>query len=194
MKTVSFDIWGTLLKSNPQFKEAQGRLVTSFTGKSPEEFLKLKSEMKKVLDKQVEEKGIQPDRFKNYKKLLPGLTLKELKAFIECSDKLFLKYPPQIYEEGRKLLEHYRSLGYTILISSNTVFIYGDTLGKVIWDTFEIPMKNCNFSDIVGVSKPNASMFNFKVKPEFHVGDNVITDGACKEVNINFINVNNANI
>jgi len=194
MKTVSFDVWGTLLKSNPKFKIAQGNLAKSFTGCDPEDFLRRKSEMKKQLDEEVESTGNQPDRFKNYKKLFPELNLREINSFIEYSDKLFLKYPPIVIEEGKQNVDFYKNLGYVILISSNTVFIYGDVLSKIIWDEFEIPIQNCNFSDVVGSSKPSSEMFKFKVTPTFHIGDNSITDGSCGKVGINFINVYDANI
>ena len=59
---------------------------------------------------------------------------------------------------------------------------------------FHFPMCQCNFSDIVGVSKPNGKMFTFKTNPKIHIGDNPITDGACEKYGIKFININDANI
>lgn len=194
MKTISYDVWGTLLKSNPDFKMHQSDLAHQFSGINPEDFLVMKDVIKKEFDTIVEQTGIQPDRVEAYRRIFPDLSIKEINSFIYYSDKLFLAYPPELIPDSRQLMWDYLQEGFTPVISSNTVFIHGDVLGKIIWEEFHIPMCQCNFSDILGVSKPNEKMFNFKIKPTMHVGDNPITDGACEKFGIKFINIKDANI
>lgn len=190
MKAISFDFWATLMVSNPDFKKAQEKLYTEFTGNDSKIFSSRRRVIKNELDSLVELTGVQPNSDSYFWQLLPELTLNERRDFNHYSAELFLKHPPRLREPETNIVEELRRLGYRVYISSNTIFIGGDTLAKVVYENFGIIYKNCNFSDIVGVSKPSGRMFEFEVKPDFHIGDNLITDGASEKFGIKHYHIN----
>lgn len=191
MKSISFDFWQTLMVSNPNFKKAQEKLYKEFTGNDSKIFSDRRRVIKNELDALVEATGVQPNSDSYFYKLLPELTLNERKDFNHYSSELFLKNPPVLREPEIDIIEELRRLDYRVYISSNTIFISGHTLAKVVYENFGIIKKNCKFSDIVGVSKPNGKMFEFDVKPDFHIGDNLITDGASENFEIKHYHINN---
>jgi FMN phosphatase YigB (HAD superfamily) len=70
--------------------------------------------------------------------------------------------------------------------------IYGDVLGKVINNYFDIPINKMVFSDEYWMSKPNLGIFKtHNISLDYHIGDNDITDGACEKLNIKYINIKN---
>lgn len=188
-KSISFDFWGTLMVSNPNFKTAQQKLYKEFTGNNPQIFADRRRGIKIELDALVEATGVQP-KSEYFQRLLPELNLKQIKEFNSYSEELFLKNPPILREPETDIIEELRRLDYRIYISSNTIFISGNILGKVIYDNFGIVKKNCNFSDLVGVSKPSKEMFDFEIKPTSHIGDNLITDGASENFGIKHYHIN----
>lgn len=190
-RSCCFDVWGTLLISNPEFKKAQAKLVQEFTSIKKEEWFKAKNFLKKQLDELVEKTGIHPPRESSYLEILPSLSIREREDFIRYSNELFLKYPPLLREPETDVVSILKEKDYKVYISSNTVLIYGDILSKVIFDKFGIIRKNCNFSDELGVSKPDGRMFNFEIKPTWHLGDNVLTDGASENHGIKHYHINN---
>lgn len=190
-RSCCFDVWGTLLISNPEFKKAQSKLVQEFTSLSEAQWFETKNLAKKRLDSIVETTGVHPSRESTYLKILPTLSIRERRDFIKYSDELFLKHPPLLREPETDIVSILREKDYRVYISSNTVLIYGDVLSKVIFDNFGIIKKNCNFSDEVSVSKPRKEMFNFEIKPTWHIGDNEITDGASENYGIKHYHINN---
>ena len=193
MKAVSFDFWGTLMVSNPDFKKAQANLAKEFFNIDEQEFHNSKNNIKKQVDYLVESAGLQLERVILYRKLIPNLNIKDCENFIRYSDELFLKHPPILREPETDIISILKEKGYRVYISSNTVFIYGKTLSKVIFDNFGIIHKNCKFSDETQglVSKPSREMFDFEIKPDWHIGDNLITDGASEEFGIKHYHINN---
>jgi FMN phosphatase YigB (HAD superfamily) len=177
-KLCSFDAWGTLIKGNPDFKSAQNELAKKLFNFSEDKFQTRKTNIKKIIDSNVESYGLHYDRRKIYAEIFQTTSFSTIDFFITESDKLFLEFPPiQINE---------LVTGITSVISSNTVLIYGDTLYKVIRKYFGPVF--CNFSDVLRLSKPRKEMFTFtEGKVLFHVGDNPKTDGACEHYGIKFI-------
>lgn len=189
-KAISFDFWGTLCVSNPAFKERQSELAHEFTGVDKKEWLAHKARLKKEIDNFVETTGSHPERKHYYKLLMPGLSCNGVDDFIKYSDRLFINFPPKLREPKTKIIEILRDQGVKSYISSNTVFIYGDVLKEFIYSNFGIIKMNCKFSDEVGCSKPAKEMFNFPIKPIWHIGDNLITDGACENYGIKHYHIN----
>lgn len=187
-KIISLDFWGTLAKSNPKFKEEQFKVARQY---EPElTFVDFKARFKAIkllTDEKVEARGIQPDRVELYHEMFPNWNRSIISEFIQYSDILFLKHPPIVIEKMGELVEKWKNEGCKLHICSNTVFIHGEVLSKVVFDLFGIVRSNCNFSDEVGYSKPHSSMFRFPRKPDFHIGDNPITDGSCENVGIEYI-------
>lgn len=189
-KIISLDFWGTLAKSNPKFKEEQYKIARQYSHDlSLEEFKSRFKLMKAFTDEKVETTGIHPSRNEALHVMFPDWSLKIIEEFIHYSEMLFLKYPPKAIPQMIEQVEKWKNAGHILYISSNTVFIHGETLSKVIFDLFGIVKSNCKFSDEVGLSKPEEDMWNFPYKPTHHIGDNPKTDGICVEYGIEFIHV-----
>lgn len=190
-KAISFDLWGTLIISNPEFKYNQKQILSKFdrTIDIDEWELKLKT-IKSQYNHIVEQNGIHFERTELYRKTFENLTFNEINDFIKLSDELFLTYPPLLKDKNSNIIDYLTSAGIKCYISSNTVLIYSNVLSKIVFNYFNINADDCNFSDKKGVSKPNQEMFNFKIKPQYHIGDNLITDGACVRNGINFYHIN----
>ena len=183
-KLCSYDFWGTLCKSNPDFKSAQNELAKKLFNFSEEKFQSRKTHIKQIIDSNVELYGLHYDRRKIYADIFQTTSFSTIDSFITESDKLFLQFPP--IQQIEMLSE------MTCVVSSNTVLIYNDVMYKVIRKYFGPVF--CNFSDVLRLSKPRKEMFTFtEGKVLFHVGDNPKTDGACEDYGIKFIPIEKYN-
>ncbi len=194
----SFDLWLTLIKSNPEFKNKRNLLF--------KDFFEIDCSMDKLsevvryydlLCNNINEKtGLNIDTFEIYYLILNALNVKiddigteKLTQFYDETQLLFMNFRPDLIDPKIQLLfQQIVAQGKTINILSNTAFIKGVTLRKLLehyelrsYFSFEI------FSDEVGFSKPNPAIFqlvydeikNFKSlekKQVLHVGDNKIAD------------------
>ncbi len=189
MKAISFDFWGTLCLSNPQFRENQFKLLCQFDNSiSVDYWLTQKTYYKKLADDEAQTRGGHIDRLELNKLIFPYWHTKDIEEFMLLSDDIFVKYPP-FNHLPPSFIETARQAGYTIYVSSNTVFTSGAALSRVIFDKFAIPKSHCKFSDEIGKAKIDASMFDFEIKPRFHIGDNPKTDGASERYGITFLDV-----
>lgn len=189
-KVISLDFWDTLGRSNPTFKEEQFKIARQYEPSlTLSEFVARFKSTKEFTNNTVEATGCHPHRNELYRHMFPSWSQMIMQEFINYSDMLFLKYPPHPIPEMAKEVEKWKNEGHLLYISSNTIFIHGDILSKVIFDLYGIVKSNCRFSDEVGFSKPHPAMFNFPKRPDIHVGDNINTDGACTELGIEFLNV-----
>ena len=189
MKAISLDFWGTLCVSNPHFRENQFKLLCQFDDSITFDYwLTQKTYYKKLADVEAQTKGGHIDRLGINKRIFPNWHTKDIEEFMLLSDDLFVKYPP-FNHLPPSFIDIARQAGYTIYVSSNTVFTSGAALSRVIFDKFGIPKSHCKFSDEVGKAKIDASMFEFDIKPTFHIGDNPKTDGASERYGITFLDV-----
>ena len=189
MKSISLDFWGTLCVSNPRFRENQFKLLRQFDDSITFDYwINKKIYYKKLADAQAEHRGSHIDRLAINKHIFPHWNTKDIEEFMLLSDDLFVKYPP-VNHLPSSFIEEARQAGYLIYVSSNTVFTSGSALSRVIFDKFAIPKSHCKFSDEVGKAKIDASMFDFEIKPTFHIGDNPKTDGASERYGIKFLDV-----
>ncbi|MEY2666508.1 MAG: Caulobacter phage CcrPW [Pseudomonadota bacterium] len=189
MKAISLDFWGTLCVSNPQFRENQFKLLRQFDHSITFDYwLSQKIYYKKLADVEAETRGGQLDRLSLNKHIFPHWQTKDIEEFMLLSDDMFVQYPPFNYLSP-SFIDIARQAGYTLYISSNTVFTSGAALSRVIFDKFAIPKNHCKFSDEIGKAKIDASMFDFEIKPTFHIGDNPKTDGASERYGITFLDV-----
>ena len=189
MKAISFDFWGTLCLSNPQFRENQFKLLCQFDNSiSVDYWLTQKTYYKKLADDEAQTRGGHIDRLELNKLIFPNWHTKYIEEFMLLSDDIFVKYPP-FNLLPPSFIETARQAGYTIYVSSNTVFTSGAALSRVIFDKFAIPKSHCKFSDEIGKAKIDASMFDFEIKPRFHIGDNPKRDGASERYGITFLDV-----
>ena len=194
-KHISFDLWLTLIKSNPEFKAKRNLLF--------KEYFEIESSIEKVAQ-QIryydvfcntinERTGLNMDTHEIYLLILASLNvsiqeieLHTLHDFYKEAEILFLKYKPSlIYANTQEYLNTIKSEGIGLNILSNTAFIKGHTLKKIIsfyemdaYFDFQI------YSDECGFSKPNKKIFeliqkevpNLDKSHILHVGDNQNAD------------------
>lgn len=195
---ISFDLWLTLIKSNPEFKSKRNLLFRDFfeTDCSIEKVTEVVRYYDVLCNSINEKTGLNIDTYEIYYLILNALNVKindveteRLNQFYVETESLFIAYKPQLlFPEIQSLFKEITEQGKTMNILSNTAFIKGDTLRKVIsyyelenYFSFQI------YSDEVGFSKPNKQIFqlvydrvnlksNSSKKEILHVGDNVVAD------------------
>ncbi|OIV42026.1 HAD family hydrolase [Flavobacterium johnsoniae] len=194
----SFDLWLTLIRSNPEFKRKRNLLF--------KDFFEINASIEKVsevvryydvLCNNINEKtGLNLSTYEIYYLILGALEvnlesngLDRLAAFYDETEALFFNNKPElIFPDIKIQFEEIVSEGKSINILSNTGFIKGKSLRKLIshyeladFISFQI------YSDEVGFSKPNKEIFQLvfdRVKESkeiqknkiLHIGDNSIAD------------------
>lgn len=179
---ISIDVWGTLLKSSPNFFTEKKELVKKHTpfivaDKSIDESFSL---TKKVFNEVIENSGgCQPKIehiFCYFFSLLNGgySSFSFLNDFIHEYQQLAIVSSPIPYSDETISVIEMLSKEHELVVSSNTMLIAGSTL--------EICLSNAglgkyftsfNFSDRMGLAKPNKAMYG---NSDYHIGDNYITD------------------
>jgi len=195
---ISFDLWLTLIKSNPEFKGRRNLLFKDFFQiNAPIEDVTQVIRYYDVLCNNMNEKtGLNINTYEIYYLILNRLnvdisevTITQLDEFYQETESLFFAYKPHLmYPNVHRLFEEVKSENKTMNILSNTGFIKGKTLRKLITDYgFESHFDFQIYSDEVGFSKPNFKIFklvedqininrNLKQREVVHVGDNIIAD------------------
>ncbi len=194
----SFDLWLTLIKSNPEFKSKRNLLF--------KDFFEINCSIDKVTEtvryydvlcNAINEKtGLNIDTNEIYYLILYALNVNineistaQLSLFYKAAELLFLEYKPQLlYPNIKIVFEEIAAQQKTINILSNTAFIKGTTLRKII-SYYELSdyFKFQIYSDEVGFSKPNPKIFEVvfdqinNIKPiqkkqVLHIGDNIVAD------------------
>ena len=201
IKHISFDLWLTLIKSHPEFKERRAKfLQKEFNpfGYSAKTIMEIVQSVDKVSDRLNEINGKKVTSECMYRRILLKLgydpTCVTDDVYTEIKRKvnnLFMNYPPQFLNESiQPMLHSLKEEGYSLNISSNTGYIEGTTIVATlkslnIFEYFEF----CIFSDEIGHSKPSPGFFEkvfvqtgFEKGQVLHVGDNFKADyeGALK--------------
>ena len=197
-KHFSFDLWLTLIASNPKFKPKRDQLFKDFFSieKSIEDVGKVLRQFDILANKISEITGVHFDANQIY-----CLALKELKVDIEKIsseelnlfqyevEHLFIQNKPMLIDPNIKnLFQKIRNQNKTMSLLSNTAFIKGKQLKNVLQDYdlssyFEFQI----YSDEIGFSKPNKEVFDvlfkeinkiktIKKNEIMHIGDNKIAD------------------
>lgn len=195
---LSFDLWLTLIRSNPEFKKKRNLLF--------KDFFEINCSIERVnevvryydvLCNSINEKtGLNLNTYEIYYLILNALEVdlnvngtERLGEFYNETEILFLNYKPELIFPDIKLqFEKITTEGKSINILSNTGFINGKTLRKILsfyeledFISFQI------YSDEVGYSKPNNEIFQLvfdqvnktketQKKEILHIGDNSIAD------------------
>lgn len=196
---ISFDVWNTLINSNPEYKIKRKELISKYT----HEYIIIDdvfNTVKKEFDNLVERFGVHFESKMLYDVIFDELNIEHSKReyIIRELNELFIEYPPLIYSDDTvKVLEKLKSSGHRLIIISNTVLIDGDilysALNKIgIGKYFD----NAIFSSDVNVSKPNKKIFDIAYGLHdkldiVHIGDNAITDGSgAYRYGINYFLIN----
>jgi len=202
IKHFSFDLWFTLIKSNPAFKKERALFFhTHFNSrkKSLEEVEHTFRSVDYMCNAINEKTGKNIDAEEMYLMVIyqlndtlsiEGIDMNSLHAEMV---KLLFKYSPTIFDTHTKTsLDRLKQRpDITLNILSNTGFVKGSTL-RIILDELQISsyFDFQIYSDEVGYSKPNSDMFLLLLEKIYstrqnekinltdivHIGDNLIAD------------------
>ena len=195
---LSFDLWLTLIKSNPEFKKKRNILFKNFFEISaPIEKVNEIVRYYDVLCNNINEKtGLNLNTNEIYYLILGALEVnldnngtERLNEFYNETEDLFFNYKPELIFPKIKLqFEEVVAEGKSINILSNTGFIKGKSLRKLLsYYELEDSISFQIYSDEVGFSKPNNEIFQLvfdqvsalkkvQKKEVLHIGDNSIAD------------------
>lgn len=197
-KHISFDLWLTLIKSHPEFKQHRNNLFRDyFSIDKPIEEVSAVIRKFDVLTNAINEKVCRNfDTYEIFYLILDGLgadinsySRADLDAFYQATEALLMQYKPVLLSDDIPVLLHsLHAEGKTMNILSNTAFIKGSSLRKVL---AAYGIDTCfafqGYSDETGYSKPGKEMYQYAYdnilkigaiqKHEvLHVGDNVVSD------------------
>ena len=216
----SFDLWLTLIKSNPLFKPARIEYFFenyNFTKKTKVEIKKIFRKVDLMCNLINEKVGKNVDAMEMYLMVLylldekdHGIDAIEMAELYQQMEELVLENTPILLNQNiRPTLIRIREQGATTSILSNTGFIKGTTLRKVltklkILDLFDFVI----FSDEIDMSKPNDKIYELlynevkvlkksnSINKEkiVHLGDNYTADYlGAKEFGFNAVFVDQLN-
>lgn len=203
-KHYSFDLWLTLIKSNPSFKIERAKYFHSNynpLGKSIEEVSAVFRNVDLMVNGINEKSGLNIDAeemylmvisiLNNYRTDFSDVSINDLYLRMEA---LVLEHIPEIYcTESLEVLLKLKDKGKsTISLLSNTGFIKGITLRKILHHLkIDQVLDFQLYSDEVRMSKPNPKFFQMMIDTIdrnrhpiidlheiIHIGDNPIAD--CK--------------
>lgn len=215
-KHISFDLWLTLIRSNKNFKIEKAKLFCSYFNLrhvDADAVFKVFRETDQLVNRINETVGKNVDSLEMYMIALDklgadmsGLRPGHLEEYYNLSEQVFFQYPAEpLNDEIVPLLAALKDRGHTINILSNTGYIKGRTLRRIMENTgiarymdFQI------YSDEVSASKPSPIIFEHMYRqakelyPEglskshiVHIGDNSLTDvGGAKDFGINAFLIN----
>lgn len=198
---IGFDLWGTLIRSNPLFQVAKRTLWQQhFPQISSELFLEAQRKVKSDLDKLTELTGYQSDSSTRRNLLIHYLgqnindsdLQRMLSRFLTDYENLFKLFPPLSWSD--ETLEFYEKISKEeknkIIIVSNTVFTSHSSLKPVIDPVFYYD--EFVTSDVMRISKPSKGIWDNKL--DYFIGDNPTTDGGyAKAIGAEFIQINTNN-
>ena len=216
----SFDLWLTLIKSNPLFKPARIEYFFenyNFSKKTKDEIKKIFRKVDLMCNLINEKVGKNVDAMEMYLMVLylldekdHGIDEIEMAELYQQMEELVLKNTPILLNQNiRPTLIKIREQGATTSILSNTGFIKGTTLRKVLTklkllDLFDFVI----FSDEIDMSKPNNQIYELlydkvkvlkksnSIKKEkiVHIGDNYTADYlGAKDFGFNAVFVDQLN-
>jgi len=202
IKALTFDLWGTLIKGSPNYKEKRADLIRTYKKELTSDEINLAfNNIKKSFDENVEKFGISYNSTYLYSVILKELGLDDYLAKdikIRC-ESLFVENYPKLYCEDIPDILYQLSKKYELHLISNTLLIDGICLRSImhklkIFNYF----KSFTFSDEAGVSKPNYEIFKiahqkilYPKENIMHIGDNYNTDEeGAKRYGFNFCGVN----
>ena len=223
-KHYSFDLWLTLIKSNPVFKKERALFFhqhLNATKKSLEEVEMVFRRVDLMSNAINQKTGGNLEAEEMYLMVIyelnssnPTFENVDIKWLLHEMEQLFFQYIPTIYNTETfstlNVLKEIPDVSMSIL--SNTAFIKGSTLRVVLKHLALDQFFNFQcYSDEVGMSKPNPQFFglmieniqavrpndNINLQEIIHIGDNFVADilGANNlKINSFLINSNNHTI
>jgi putative hydrolase of the HAD superfamily len=221
IKHFSFDLWFTLIKSNPAFKKERAHyFYTHFnTLKKPLETVEHVFRQVDLMCNAINEKTGKNIAAEDMYLMVMYQLNETLEPFAQLDmamlyaeiEQLIFKHTPTVFNEATyNCLDRIKQKeGVTLNILSNTAFIKGATLRKIneqlrLAQYFDFQL----YSDETGVSKPNAAMYRLllqgvmdvrndtTIAPQdiLHIGDNPLADiSGARAFGINAFQINSNN-
>lgn len=179
---ISLDFWNTLAEPNPLFARARNEYLAKLLGFTPEWVATEYRGIKRELDGEAEREGRSTPVGQCWWRLLRRLDKSTIYTaqIVEETERLFKLYPPTIPYNTRVLINDLFDQGVTFSIGSNTNFIAGHNLWRLV-QLHRLPIEFGVFSDDVGYSKPHPTFFGeIKARTEgrevSHIGDSYAHD------------------
>lgn len=179
---VSIDLWGTLIKASPSFKQNKLPFIQKlYKDIHHNEIVNAFIKTKMHFDFIIERSGYQPSKYELWRVLLSHFSNRfpsdeEIDILSANYNKLAIDNPPAVY--SKETIPYLKMLGHTydLVLSSNTLFLTGETLTTIlsesILDIIEY-FDTVNFSDVLHCAKPHFRMYGGS---QYHIGDNLRTD------------------
>jgi putative hydrolase of the HAD superfamily len=195
IRHISFDLWLTLIRSNPLFKRKRAELIADMynpRGLNVSQIEMIIKGQDGIFNRYNEMKGAKIPAKEMYLNILKkistdcrSVTEEHAECLIKHSDELFMEYPPALLNEQIPcILNKLKSENKTLSIGSNTGFVEGTVLRRMLkkLDLFHC-FSFCIFSDEVKTSKPSASFFQricdkagISRSQILHIGDSLKAD------------------
>jgi putative hydrolase of the HAD superfamily len=198
----SFDLWLTLIRSNPQYKLERIEYMHRHWNRAqlPVEAIATIFRRIDLMSNAISEKtGKQIDTGALYLMViseingnLVSLQEVDMERLYDDMEQLFLAHPPKLYcSKTLSTLQKIKSAGdVTVSLLSNTAFIKGSTLRLALEQLEILQFLDFQlFSDETGIAKPNPRFFELMLQTIHdhrqeplrrenivHIGDNVIAD------------------
>jgi putative hydrolase of the HAD superfamily len=215
-KHYSFDLWLTLIRSNPQFKEERAKVFYARynpLNKSFAEVVTIFRNVDLMCNSINERTGKNIDADEMYLMVIsmlndyqPGFPAVDTIELYQEMEQLLFNYMPHIYcGNTAGMLGRLKEGDSTLSLLSNTGFIRGETLRKVL-NALEIDqyMDFQIYSDEVRLSKPNKEFFRLmldqigschqgglELHEIVHIGDNPVADlYGARQLGINSVLIN----
>lgn len=212
---ISFDLWNTLISSNPEFSEQRNYMISKELN-IPVDIVNVNyKSIKNFLDLQAEYNSTGNNTIKNWELLIGSLSkYKDISRVRSIANKLestsnilFKKHQPYLSTELIKVIREIKGYDVSIGIISNTNFVSGHIIREALFDDKGL-INIYTFSDQEHVSKPSLSIFrthydqvagmrtvskNYHnvVDNSLHIGDNEICDGGSVHLGLQFELVRN---
>ncbi len=195
---ISFDLWLTLIQSNPKYKQRRNRLMLEFfeieleasvVDETYNRFDKLFNNINEITGGNMDAKELWLIFLAEMNVDVQLLNLTSLQAFTDKTEKLFFEYHPTLLDARTpQLFERLVNEGHTLSLLCNTAFTESTFLKKLLdllgvgkYLSFKL------YSDEMGYSKPNIKVYEKlysevqKLKPLtkkdiLHIGDNPRAD------------------
>lgn len=212
IKHVSFDMWGTIIKGNPKFKEELAKRLLAYVC--------MEFNHKVTLDN-VRIAYKKATKFSNDCNCAIGTSISQdqiiflllsdlakpedikfehIRRVSRMVDTVFLENPCELIDEaGMRIVKHYcDKLNVSTSILSNTNLLLGSHLDIILKRTALFDMfKFRLYSDQTGRSKPGAeAYYDLKMSLKkvnssecLHVGDCIVNDGKAVKHGMNFLHV-----
>jgi|LauGreDrversion4_2_1035121.scaffolds.fasta_scaffold28547_4 putative hydrolase of the HAD superfamily len=190
MKHISFDVWGTILQSNPNNNTNRAiYLKEHFQLDSPiSDIQKIIKDNGKSINELQESTGIQVGRSEIFERLLRkfdlNFTADNLLLVDAIFQQSFLDNPPELIEPGYADAIAALNTSHNLSILSNTVYVKGENIQKVLdgylgSGLFDFTL----YSDQLGYSKPHENVYRALIGQSgvtsteiVHIGDSVLCD------------------